>query len=236
MTEDLSELARRAYIAPQPNYYLELSLLEAGCDLVAGVDEVGSGCLAGPLVAAAAIFPPEYDVSWLSKVNDSKKLSRSQRELLVPYIRQAAIGVGLGWVEPERLDAIGIMEARLRALNMAYLRARKELQVVVGAVIDDERMAKLRIEPSVCVNKADSLSISVAAASIVAKVVRDDYMRNVAAKRYPGYGFERHVGYGTPEHLRALDSQGPCKIHRFSFAPVARALEAQRRKASADSR
>lgn len=191
---------------------LERRLAGAGFSSVAGVDEVGRGALAGPLVAAAVILPPGADLPGL---RDSKMCTRAQREHLAADIRRIAVALSIVRVRPDRIDRVGLHRCNLHALR----RALKGLEVEPDYVLVDAfRMSRLAW-PGLAVKKADVVSRSVAAASIVAKVHRDAAMRRYH-RRFPGYGFKSNVGYGTREHWDALDRLGPCLIHRRSFYGV----------------
>ena len=203
-----------------PTLDLELRLHRQGRPLVAGVDEVGRGPLAGPVVAGAVILPLDVDpsASWLQQIEDSKKLTPLQRQRASQVIHQKALGIGIGLAESKEVDALGIARATrlamLRAVEALPLRAQHLLIDFVPLVESDL--------PFTAVSGGDGRCYSIAAASVVAKVFRDRLMvgENTA---YPGYGFHLHKGYGTPEHLRSLQRLGPSPIHRFSFAPVRRA-------------
>nr|WP_297859906.1 ribonuclease HII [Meiothermus sp.] len=198
---------------------------------VAGIDEAGRGALAGPVVAAAVILPPprgSLDYPFL----DSKMLAPKEREALEPQVRAVALAYGVGWAETAEIDRLGI----LGATHLAALRALKELMLPPEALLTDylrlerEWQQYLRDHPARpdspnllrCPAKADQNSPTVAAASILAKVARDRHMQALE-RRYPGYGFAQHKGYGTAQHLEALERLGPCEAHRRTFAPVARA-------------
>lgn len=186
----------------------------------AGIDEAGRGPLAGPVVAAAVWFHAGKVVRGLQ---DSKRLTESQRELLFDEICQCShVGIGVGTAE--EIDRVNILQATLLAMRRAFeaLGQDPELVLVDGTFVPAIRARGCRAEP-----KADARYACVAAASIVAKVTRDRIMREFAV-RYPGYGFERHFGYATPEHLELLRTWGPCPIHRRSFRPVAEAQRGSR--------
>jgi ribonuclease HII len=183
---------------------------------VAGVDEAGRGPLAGPVVAAAVILPPDFDPAGIA---DSKKLSPAAREEAEARIRCEAIAVGVGVVEAEEIDRINILRATHRAMRLAV----DALDPAPDCVLVDGLPVPGLHEDCEALVKGDGRCLSIAAASIVAKVFRDRLL--CAYDRvYPPYGFARHKGYPAPEHLRALDLHGPCPIHRRSFAPVARRL------------
>jgi ribonuclease HII len=199
----------------------------AGGAPVAGVDEAGRGPLAGPVVAAAVILDPSNPIPGL---RDSKRLSAAQRERLARTIRQRARAFALGLVGPEEIDEINILQASLLAMERAVLR----LTIVPGHIQVDgnqvphfrEDSGRFTLEPVV---RGDASVAAISAASILAKVCRDRLMRRWH-RRFPVYGFDRHKGYPTPDHLQALQQHGPSPIHRQSYAPVYRVKE--RRRAS----
>jgi len=195
-------------------YEKELWGKEFSC--IAGIDEVGRGPLAGPVVAAAVILPG--DLSILG-IDDSKKLSVSKREKLFDEIQESAISVGIGIVEASLIDEMNI----LQATKLAMKQAIENLSVLPDHLLIDAVELPLAI-PQTKIIKGDSISLSIAAASIIAKVTRDRMMEEYEAL-YPGYGFARNAGYGTAEHLNGLREKGPCPIHRFSFAPVSNYAE-----------
>ena len=199
----------------RPTFEHERTLWMQGLRLIAGVDEVGRGPLAGPVVAAAVILPPRCRFAWLAEVRDSKMLPAPKREQLAEKIRARALAVGVGVVPPERIDALGIAPAS----RMAMAEALSALTPVPQyALIDAFTLPEIDI-PHHGITDGDALSLSIAAASIVAKVHRDHIMVMYDAL-YPEYGFAHHKGYSTSEHLQALARHGPCRIHRRSFAPV----------------
>jgi len=203
-----------------PSFIYEEDLWAQGADLVAGVDEVGRGPLAGPVVAAAVLLPPLCHFSWLTRVRDSKALSPARREELVGRIREDAVAIGLGFIPHDLIDASGIVEATRRAM----LAALSDLAEVPEFVLIDALSLPRCSLPQRPIIHGDGLSLSIACASIVAKVARDHLMRK-ADGRFSGYGFGRNKGYATREHLDALARLGPCPIHRRSFAPVRACLE-----------
>jgi len=207
-------LSRLTFTA-RPTWAEERQLQAAGFRLVAGIDEVGRGPLAGPVMAAAVILDPAGSADWYELLNDSKALSTIQRERLDPLIRHGALAVGLGSASSEEIDAIGIAPAT----RMAMARAVAGLKVKPDHLLIDAMPLPEPGIPFRAVIHGDALCRSIAAASIVAKVARDAQMVQEDAS-YPGYGFARHKGYGTPEHLESLARLGPCPIHRRSFAPV----------------
>lgn len=192
--------------------FTERALWGAGFALVAGVDEVGMGPLAGPVVAAAVVLPVDVSVDGVA---DSKKVPKAKRETLAEQITASALGVGIGMVDVDEIDAINIYQAGLLAMR----RAVEALPVVPNhLLIDSRRIPDCTIQQT-CVDDGDATVYSIAAASIVAKVHRDRLMRELD-ERYPGYGFAAHAGYATAAHLSALKSLGPSPVHRRSFAPV----------------
>ncbi len=185
--------------------------------IIVGIDEVGRGCWAGPLVAGAVILKNPID-----GIKDSKKLSKSQREKLTLQIKAEAVAIGIGWVWPDEVDAIGVTAAIKRAMQLAL----DQIGGSYDQVIIDGHLNFLRENPkTIAVVKADDSVPSVSAASIVAKVARDNYMAEIAAK-YPEYGFEKHVGYGTTLHIQKLKLHGVSEIHRKSYKPIRALLSA----------
>ena len=187
----------------------ERVLWRAGIQHIAGVDEVGMGPLAGPVIAAAVVFPPHTE---LEGIDDSKKLDVEQRADAERRIRAAASGIGIGRAEVAEIDTVNIYHAGLLAMR----RAVEALPVRPQHVLVDARSIPGVDAPQNCFNKGDGLDFSIAAASIVAKVHRDRLMDELA-QEHPDYGFERHKGYCTPEHQDAIRRLGPCAIHRQSF-------------------
>ncbi len=184
--------------------------------LVCGIDEAGRGPLAGPVVAAAVILNPANPIAGL---NDSKKLSEKKRELLAAEIREKAIAWCVAEASVEEIDQLNILQATFLAMQ----RAVAGLSVAAeSALVDGNRCPKLRI-PVEAVVKGDGKIASIAAASILAKTVRDRGMLGLHAQ-YPEYGFDRHMGYPTAVHVAALEKHGPSPVHRKSFGPVARQL------------
>jgi len=188
--------------------YEKLAYLE-GYRYVAGVDEAGRGPLAGPVVAAAVIFPQGYRNK---EINDSKKLSAAKRETLYDIIKNEAIAVGLGVVESDLIDQINILRASLQAMSEAV----QELNTSPDYLLVDGLHRVHLPTPQKPIVKGDALSISIAAASIIAKVSRDRIME-MYHRQFPQYNFIRNKGYGTEEHRIALKEFGMCKIHRRSF-------------------
>lgn len=190
-------------------WQIEDRFFAEGHSVICGVDEAGRGPLAGPVCAAAVILPHDLEISGL---NDSKKLSDKRRRELFPIICEQAIAYGIGFASHEEIDQINILQATFLAMRRAIdqLPIRPDL-----ALIDGNRETDFGL-PVQTVVKGDSLSANIAAASILAKVSRDDIMLEMA-EEYPGYGFEVHKGYGTKAHYEALTRLGACPIHRMSF-------------------
>ena len=207
---------------PTPTFDEEAALWQRGFTAVAGIDEVGRGPLAGPVMAAAVIVPRgAIREGWLEEVRDSKALRPAQRERLCSQVKGWAAATGLGLVDAAAIDSQGIASAT----RLAMARAVSQLQSAPDyLLIDALHLPRLQL-PQKNLIKGDALCISIAAASIVAKVARDALMEEMDG-RYPGYGFARHKGYGTGEHLAALARLGPCPIHRRSFAPLRQRLDA----------
>lgn len=189
----------------------ERSAYAQGARIIAGIDEVGRGPLAGPVLAAAVILDPDNPIIGL---NDSKKLSTSQKTLLYNEIHEKALGIGVGMVEANVIDEINIYQAS----KLAMVKAVKELDSMPDFLLIDAMKLPLQL-PQESIIKGDAKSISIAAASIIAKVERDRLMEEYHLK-YPGYGFDQNAGYGTKQHLLGLDKKGITPIHRLSFAPV----------------
>jgi ribonuclease HII len=203
-----------------PDLAYEHRLRTRGVGLVAGVDEAGRGPLAGPVVAAAVVLPPDLDGSeeWLGLLDDSKKLTRRQREAAADAVKQHAVAWAVGQVDPRGIERLGIGRAAFRAMLMAVDGLNQEPAYLL---LDFIHVRECPFDYEAII-KGDSVSYSIAAASNVAKVTRDALMVDYAAE-YPGYGFDQHKGYPTPRHLERLRELGPCVIHRLSFGPVAQA-------------
>ncbi len=196
-----------------PTLRFEREAWRLGAHWVAGVDEVGVGPLAGPVTAGVVALPPGRRLRWYADVRDSKIISHAQRVSLAHKIRES-VPFAIGWASAEEIDRIGILPAR----RLCMLRAIEQLEVRPTAIISDA--LDLPLEGVRPVIDGDALSVSVAAASIVAKVARDAVMDEMC-ETYRGYAFCRNKGYPTPEHKRYLAHRGPCPIHRKSYAPVA---------------
>lgn len=204
-----------------PDYSAEQRLIDRGIGSVCGVDEVGRGPLAGPVVTAAVIL----DASQIPDgLQDSKKLTANRRDTLYGQILEAAIAVSVSSINATMIDSMNIRAASLAAMTRAVngLSPRPGFALVDGNAFPDGMVCQAS-----ALVKGDGRSVSIAAASIVAKVVRDKMMV-LAARQYPHYGFESHKGYGTAAHLSALNAHGPCRLHRHSFAPVRAAAEEQK--------
>ncbi|MBI4187036.1 MAG: ribonuclease HII [Chloroflexi bacterium] len=204
----------------RPSFTEEKRLMAQGYRLIAGIDEVGCGALAGPLVAAAVILPCRIDAPWLGQVRDSKQLTPAARQLLSPRIRQIALSVGIGKVSNQVIDRRGLTMARRLAMKAAI----DQLSPPPEALLIDYFLLPEVPLPQKGVTDGDSLCISIACASIVAKVARDSMMTKLD-RLHSGYGLARHKGYGTEEHLACLRRLGPSPVHRRSFRPVSDACE-----------
>jgi len=196
----------------RPTRREENKLYRQGYSLIAGVDEVGRGAWAGPLVAAAVILPKNCR---LKGINDSKKLTGQQRERLYTQIIKQALTYRVYITRREVIDRIGISQTNIRALEKCISR----LSIKPEFILVDALSIKVQNVPSRSIIKGDTKVLSIAAASIVAKVTRDRLMVNYH-KKYPNYNFHRHKGYGTVYHRRSLLKHGPCPLHRLSFKPI----------------
>ncbi len=232
LQRDSRQGVRRLYVALKKRYerqrderlrleamrHFELLLWKTGVQDIAGVDEVGMGPLAGPVVAAAVMFPPETNIA---RVDDSKKLDPSTRTELASEIRAKASGIGLGVASVEEIDSVNIYHAGLLAMRRAVEALPRRPQHVL---VDARTVPGVDV-PQNMFNKGDGINFSIAAASIIAKTVRDRMMEALD-REYPGYGFAVHKGYGTPEHRQALRELGPSAVHRKSF-PVMHELQGE---------
>ena len=181
----------------------------AACTAICGIDEAGRGPLAGPVVAGAAILPVDCEILFL---NDSKKLSEKKRDLLFDEIKEKAVAYGIGIVSPQVIDEINILQATYEAMRQAI----SQLNVIPEILLNDAVTIPGVDIMQVPIVKGDAKSVSIAAASILAKVTRDHMMEEYD-KEYPEYGFAKHKGYGTPAHITALKEFGPTPIHRRTF-------------------
>lgn len=189
----------------------ESQLREEGYKYIVGIDEAGRGPLAGPVVAAAVILPEKF---YLAGLNDSKQLSAAKREQYFEYIQEKALAVGVGIIHSQEIDEINIYQAAKKAM----LTAVNQLKIFPEYALIDAMELDLPI-PQISLIKGDAKSISIAAASVIAKETRDRLMKEYAAK-YPQYGFDKHMGYGTSSHLEAIEKHGPVGWHRMTFAPL----------------
>jgi len=206
------DAAKKEKIRLEAMYEYERSFLAQGCQMIAGVDEAGRGPLVGPVVTAAVILPPNL---LIKGINDSKKLSAKQREELFHIISEKALAISYTEVSAATIDRINIYQATVAGMYESI----KQLTIAPEAVlIDAVPLNKLTV-PSQSIIKGDALSQAIAAASIIAKVTRDRLMDKLD-EEYPQYGFARHKGYGTKEHLEAIKKYGPCPQHRQTFAPI----------------
>jgi len=192
--------------------FYEREVRKAGYRCIAGVDEAGRGPLAGPVVAAAVIFPCDHES--IDGINDSKKLSPKQRATLKPIIESKALYIGLGIISEQEIDRLNILQATLLAMKQAIL----SLRLLPDYLLIDGRDAPRCDIAHRCLIHGDGLSLSIAAASIIAKITRDEIMLEYD-KQYPRYGFAQHKGYGTLRHLQAIRCYGLSPIHRRSFKP-----------------
>ena len=203
--------------SPLPDLSEEHALRAVGHARVAGLDEAGRGAWAGPVCAAAAVLPLDQDdlMSVLDGVRDSKLLTPRRREALLPIIREVSLAVGVGWGAPAEIDVWGIVPATRLAMGRAVAALEDRVDALL---VDYLRLPGLDV-PQRSLPKADALCLSVAAASIIAKVERDRLMIALE-EEYPGYGFAQHKGYGTAQHRAALARLGPSPIHRVSWRPM----------------
>ena len=198
-----------------PSYAEERLFAAQGYRYIAGIDEVGRGSLAGPVVAAAVILPPKIKAPWLKLVRDSKLLGPARREFLSHHIHKMAVAIGIGSMDNTVIDTQGIVKATQLAMMMAI----KQLSPSAEALLIDFMVLPGIKLPQKGVVNGDGLCLSIACASIVAKVSRDHVMTEMD-NTYPGYGLAEHKGYGTSRHLYCLAQHGPTPIHRCSFKPV----------------
>ena len=198
-----------------PDFSEEKEMQKDGLLYVAGLDEVGRGSLAGPVVTGLVVFPAGVDYEWLASVRDSKELTVKQREDLAPLIKSTALVAEIGLSSAEEIDQLGIVPATRLAMQRSLDSA---LLIPEFLLIDALELPTSNI-PQKSIIKGDSKCLSIASASILAKVERDSLMSELS-EEYPGYGFEKHKGYGTSKHLEEIDRRGPCKLHRLTFAPM----------------
>jgi ribonuclease HII len=194
----------------------EEKLLEAqGCRYIAGVDEVGRGALAGPVIAAAVVLPLDRNIGFIDQVRDSKKLSPTKREYLFHHIHEVAVSVGIGMSDLDIINSLGIVAATRLAMKSAVEQLSPQAD---SLLVDYLSLPEIDL-PQKGIARGDDLSYSIACASIVAKVSRDRMMIELD-RRFSGYGLANHKGYGTREHIACLKRLGPCAIHRKTFRPV----------------
>lgn len=205
-------------IPPAPDLQFERALWKAGLPAVAGIDEAGRGCLAGPVAAAAVILPADEGIAaTLAGVRDSKQLSPADRETARMIIENTSLAWAVGWADNLEIDRLGIVPAT----RLAVWRALEKLDPLPDHLIVDYLVLPDIPLPQTRLVKGDARSLSIAAASILAKTHRDAWM-SANDRTYPGYGFEKHKGYGTARHREAIQSLGACPLHRMSFAPLRR--------------
>jgi len=205
-----------------PNFDHENELRSQGYELIAGIDEVGRGALAGPVVAGAVILPHPANLPWLELVRDSKELNSGKRESLFDLISKEAVAVGTGIVPSQVIDSVNI----LKATRLAMMQAVEKLPRQPGFLLIDRVSLSQCPIPQRGITRGDKSCLSIACASIVAKVTRDRMMEELDGL-HPGYGFARHKGYGTREHISCLQKLGPSPVHRLYFAPVRNVIASQ---------
>ncbi len=206
----------RALLPGEPDLSFEIPLWEAGIKAIAGIDEAGRGPLAGPVAAAALVLPPFLEAAALAGVRDSKQMTRLQREASLACIRQAAYAWGIGFASVQEIDALGI----LPATRLAAQRALAALSISPEHLLLDCLFLPEVALPQTSLVKGDCRSLSIAAASVLAKTTRDALM-GAFDIQYPGYGFAVHKGYGTVAHRAAIERRGPCAFHRRTFRLLA---------------
>ncbi len=207
-----------------PHLQKEIALLKQGYRFIAGLDEAGRGAWAGPVVAAAVILPvdrPDLPLT-LTGLNDSKKLTPASREAFFELLQETALAISVGMATPALVDEINVVQATRYAMQQAL--AALEI-APAHLLLDHLQLPAIKI-PQDAFPEADAISLTVAAASVVAKVTRDRVMIELS-QTYPGYGFEQHKGYGTPQHHAALLALKPCAVHRQSYQPIQACLNAQ---------
>lgn len=214
----MSRHPRALPLPARPSLVYETRSRRAGSEHIAGLDEVGRGAWAGPVVAAAVVLPLErFDLArTLDGVRDSKQMTPKQRRAWAPRIQTIARSTGIGEASAQEVDSLGL----IAATRLAMRRALNALSFVPDQLLIDHLALPGVDLPQIAITHGDALALSIAAASVIAKVHRDEAM-TAWERLFPGYGFARHKGYGTREHQRALQRLGACEIHRRSFAPVA---------------
>ena len=199
-------------------YKYEKELYESGYNYIGGIDEVGRGPLVGPVVTACVVLPKDFILEGLT---DSKKLSEKKRNIFYDYIIEHAISYGIGIIGPERIDEINIYEATKEAMYMAYNEANKKNKIDYVLI---DAMPLILDVPNKSIIKGDATSISIAAASVIAKVTRDKMMYDLD-KKYPEYGFAKHKGYPTKKHIEAINKYGLIEGYRKTYGPVKKVME-----------
>ncbi len=199
-------------------WHYEKELYEQGYQFIGGTDEAGRGPLIGPVVAACCVLPKDFSLEGLT---DSKKLSEKKREQFFPYIKEHALAYGIGIVSPERIDEINIYQASREAMMIAIKEVREKVKL--DYVLSDAMPLELDI-PALPIIKGDAKSISIAAASVIAKVTRDHILEELDLK-YPEYGFKNHKGYPTKAHLEAIKKYGLIEGYRKTYGPIKKILE-----------
>ena len=200
-----------------PTLEFEEALWKQGFFHIAGIDEAGRGCWAGPVTAGAVILPAHTEMlSVLKGARDSKMMTPAERERMYSVITEHALTWAVGEADNEEIDRVGILNATKNAMKRAIAALDPE---PVHLLIDYVRLHDVTI-PQTGIKHGDAVSLSIACASILAKVTRDRWMTETAARLYPEYGFDRHKGYGTKQHQAALAEYGPCPLHRLSFKPL----------------
>ncbi len=199
-------------------YKYEKELYESGYNYIGGIDEVGRGPLVGPVVTACVVLPKDFILEGLT---DSKKLSEKKRNIFYDYIIEHAISYGIGIIGPERIDEINIYEATKEAMYMAYNEANKKNKIDYVLI---DAMPLILDVPNKSIIKGDATSISIAAASVIAKVTRDRMMYDLD-KKYPEYGFAKHKGYPTKKHIEAINKYGLIEGYRKTYGPVKKVME-----------
>jgi ribonuclease HII len=202
-------------IPPSPDFRFESSLWKNGCQHVAGVDEAGRGALAGPVVAAVVVFLADSSLKDLDGVRDSKEMTPSMRDQWADNLRELAFAWGVGLATSQEIDDLGIIPATRTAAQ----RAIDRLHITPGHILLDYLFLPDSPVPQTSLIKGDARSMSIAAASVIAKTTRDALLKDLDAQ-YPGYGFARHKGYGTAAHRAAIAKLGPSPIHRLSYKPL----------------
>jgi ribonuclease HII len=212
-------------IPASPDLSLENALWDSGIIYIAGIDEAGRGALAGPVTAAAVILPSDPSlINSLVGVRDSKKMTARKRTLWVNHLQEVSIAWSVGLASQFEIDSMGI----LPATRLAATRALETLPTQPNHILLDYLLLPDASQPQTSLIKGDARSLSIAAASIFAKTTRDALLCELNA-RYPGYGFQRHKGYGTKTHISALNNLGPSPAHRLTFSPVAEICNKQER-------